>query len=271
VTGPSLHLPFYFESTTNVFFRFLWRAVFRVDVSVQRRMLVSRKCLGLLAPGLSWEGHAGSGLVEGIGAGFSRDGRGWEDVGFHTESDILPFDGEVGGTPLRHSMERRQRIIRFRVSVPTTVVSMTRQTESRCLLRPRISRGGRLVVDRIPRTERRLRPRPRRGCCYTVGAPQARTRRRRIPRMGYCCRRTGLMRLEPTLRSPQASVLPCQQQRSSALPANAPRASLLPMLEIPRTRMFCTRMPSLPTASVFLHPPLRIPTTIWQQLVALPA
>lgn len=153
MTGPSLHLPFYFESTTNVFFRILWRAVFRVDVSVQRRMLVSRKCLGLSAPGLSWEGHAGSGLVEGIGAGFSRDGRGWEDVGFHTGVDILPFDGEVGGDstaslygetpPADHSISRKR-------SHDSGVNNEA--DESRCLLRPRISRGGRLVVDRIPRT-----------------------------------------------------------------------------------------------------------------------
>lgn len=129
-------------------------AVFRGDVSVQRRMLVSRKLFGFSAPGLSWEGHAGSGLIEGVGAGFSRDGRGWEDVGLAAGSELLLLDGEnhcaVESAPQGTSRETpspQNSRKRLRISDDDAAVC-----EPAALLRPRVSRGGRLVIDRIPRS-----------------------------------------------------------------------------------------------------------------------
>lgn len=132
-------------------------AVFRGDVSVQRRMLVSRKLFGFSAPGLSWEGHAGSGLVEGVGAGFSHDGRGWEDVGFAAGSELLLLDGE-GPPPLEGGEGEPADALRGTPS-PAGPLKRTRCSDDddeafdpHALLRPRVSRGGRLVVDRIPQS-----------------------------------------------------------------------------------------------------------------------
>lgn len=142
--------------------------VYRGDVTVQRRMLIARKFLGMSAPGLSWEAHAGSGLVEGVGAGIAHDGRGWEDIGLMAGSDVLPFDGEPesastggvvaallratsvhgSGDPAGGAGSKRARDVDD--DDESAAAARAQPAPFDVLLRARIGRGCRLLVDRIP-------------------------------------------------------------------------------------------------------------------------
>lgn len=55
-------------------------ALYRADVSVQRRMLLTKHLSGAFTSALGWEEASGSGLVAGIGSGITADGRGWHSL-----------------------------------------------------------------------------------------------------------------------------------------------------------------------------------------------
>jgi hypothetical protein len=61
-------------------------AIYRGDMSILRRMLLIKSFYGSYTGGSAWEEASGVGLVAGIGAGISSDGRGWHNLAAKLEA-----------------------------------------------------------------------------------------------------------------------------------------------------------------------------------------
>lgn len=158
------------------------------DLTVQRSMLIQRASAGTVVAGANWEEGSGSGLVPGVGCNTHTDGRAWENAGAHTQSCVLPLEdvcsavdmevvadkesmptaassaaapeeamGAAHTPELRSSMvtEQDDWIARF-VSAcdvtrppPLAASADAALPPPQFMLRPRLSRCGRVVYDRM--------------------------------------------------------------------------------------------------------------------------
>jgi hypothetical protein len=121
--------------------------------------------MGRTAGGVAWEEGVGASLVPGIGSSLNADGRAWEHVGSRPEAGVLPLDGdaEMAGARAGSGDAGGVEAIDFTDAADDGGRSATkRKREERAatfdaddfVLRPRLGRGGRLVIDRVGTTDK---------------------------------------------------------------------------------------------------------------------